>query len=183
MGKFYDGCDRVDSTQRVRLMHYRHHPRPVVEHGLVFVHQEFAIVVERDDLQLDADLLPQYLPGDDVRVVLHPRDDHLVSGVEVFAPVTAGYQVQTLGRAPDVDHLIGRRSVDEPPHGLSTGLIVVRGSLAERMHAAVHVGIVLEVVIADGVNDGSGFLSRGGVVEVHQRLPVDLLAQDRKVLA
>ena len=44
------------------------------------------------------------------------------------------------------------------------------------------VGIVALVVTAEGVEDGAGFLGGGGVIEVDERMPVDLLVENREIL-
>src|SRR5690348_8207375 len=51
------------------------------------------------------------------------------------------------------------------------------------MHAAVHVGVVFAVVTDNGVQDLLRLLRGGGVIQVHQRLAVHSLRQDRKVAA
>ena len=44
------------------------------------------------------------------------------------------------------------------------------------------IGMVLAIVAAKLVNDALGSLSRGGVIQVNQRVPMYLLIQDRKIL-
>jgi hypothetical protein len=51
------------------------------------------------------------------------------------------------------------------------------------VHAAVNIGVVFLVVVAHGVDDGARLLAGGAVVQVCERVAVDLLVQDREVLA
>ena len=57
------------------------------------------------------------------------------------------------------------------------------GAIAECVYAAVHVGIIAAVVIADGLDHALGLLGGGGVVEVDQRMAVNLLREDREIAA
>ena len=114
--------------------------------------------------------------------MLHAGDDHLVAGFEVLAPVAAGHQVQPFGGPPHVDDLVGVRRVYESPHRFPSRLVVIRGALAQRMHPPVYVGVVMQVIVADCVNYGLGFLGSRRVVQIYQRLAVHFLVQDWKVL-
>src|SRR5688572_17847782 len=51
------------------------------------------------------------------------------------------------------------------------------------MNPAMDVSIVLFVVIPQGIEHSRGLLRGGGVVEVNQRMSVNLLVQDRKLPA
>src|SRR5918997_4025896 len=45
----------------------------------------------------------------------------------------------------------------------------------------MHVGVARLHGVHHGVDDGAGLLGRGGVVEIDERLAVDLLTEDRKL--
>ncbi len=57
------------------------------------------------------------------------------------------------------------------------------GPLAQRVHTPVDVGVVLRVVADEGIDHGLRLLAGGRAVEIHERLAVDFLVQDREVLA
>jgi len=48
---------------------------------------------------------------------------------------------------------------------------------------AVHIGVVVLVIMHQRVNHLARFLGRGGIVEINQRLAMDFLIQNRKILA
>jgi len=50
------------------------------------------------------------------------------------------------------------------------------------MHAPVYIGVMALIVISDAFNNTTGFLSGGGVVQVHEPLTVNLSLQDGKIL-
>src|SRR6266704_1489640 len=51
------------------------------------------------------------------------------------------------------------------------------------MHTTMDVGIIVTVIMFNGFNHRQRLLRRGGVVKIDQRLTVDLLVQNGKVLA
>ena len=44
------------------------------------------------------------------------------------------------------------------------------------------IGVVVLVVMAQRVEDGARFLRGGGVIEIDERMPVDLLVENREIL-
>ena len=65
---------------------------------------------------------------------------------------------------------------------LDPGLLVLGGRLlADRVDAAMDVGVVLAVVVRDGIDDDVRLLAARRRVEVDERMPVDLLLEDREV--
>ena len=51
------------------------------------------------------------------------------------------------------------------------------------MYTAVYIGIVMPVEITDRLYDTFGLLCSRSVIEIDQWVPIDLLLQNRKVLA
>ena len=152
-----------------------------VQEFFVLVQEKLPVVVERGNLQDGAGLLGEDLPGDDVGVVLHPRDDYLVAFADVLAAVGLGDEVDSLGGSPDVDELVVLGGIDEAADLAAGGLVVVGGVLAEGVNAAMDVGVLGYVVVDQGVDDALGFLAGGGVVQVDQGVAVDFLVKDREV--
>ena len=67
--------------------------------------------------------------------------------------------------------------------GLGAGFLVGGGgALGEFVNAAVDVGAVHFVEAADGIDDRERLLRGGGAIQVHQRLAVDVLLEDREIL-
>ena len=60
-------------------------------------------------------------------------------------------------------------------------LVCPGGPFAQEVNAAVDIGAVAGVKADERIDDRLGFLGGGGVVEVDQRLAVDLLMQGREV--
>lgn len=51
------------------------------------------------------------------------------------------------------------------------------------MDAAVNIGIIALVIIYQSIDDALGFLRRGGIIKVDERLTVNLLVKDREISA
>ena len=97
-------------------------------------------------------------------------------------PQAAGHQVDAFGGAAHEDQLVLGAGVEEAL-GLGARLFVGRrGALAQLVHAAMDVGAIHLVELADGVDHRERLLRRGGVIQIHQRLAVDALLQDREIL-
>ena len=125
----------------------------------------------------------QPLPRDQVRVVLHLREDDLVTLAHVGASPGVRNEVDRLRRVAGKDHRLAGGCADEA-RDLLAGLLIGGGGLfAQGVHGAVDVRVV-RLVVADERVDHLPRLLRGRrVVQIDQPLPVDLPFEDRKVAA
>src|SRR5213593_2093052 len=82
-------------------MNHRDETSAFVEKLFEFIQPDFPIVVDGRDAQARAALLAENLPRNDVRVVLHRRDDHLIASLEVLSSITLGDEIDGLGCATD----------------------------------------------------------------------------------
>ncbi len=130
---------------------------------------------------MGAALLGQHLPGHDVRVVFHFRDEDFVPLVDLTAAVAVGDQVDGLGGAADEDDLARLFGADEPADLVAGRLVRGGGALAQLVDAAVDVGALLEVAPAQPVEHGERFLCGGRAVEVDQRVTVRLAGEGGEV--
>ena len=121
-------------------------------------------------------------------MVLHLGDADLVTGTEVERRTHGrvaegvGHQVDGLGDVLGEDHLVVP-AADEGGDGRAGLLVGVGRLLRQRVHAAVHVAVVLLDELALGVEHLPRLVRRRRVVEVDQRLAVDLARQHGEVLA
>ena len=115
--------------------------------------------------------------------MLHFREQNHVAGLEIFCAPGTGDEIDAFGRAAREDDFVGAFGVDEFCGAGAGGFKRVRRAVAQFMDAAMDVGVVVLVIMHQRVNHRAGLLRRGGVVEINQRLAVDLLVQDRKIRA
>ena len=142
--------------------------------------------VARDNGQvaeLGAGAAREQLPRHHVAVVLHLGKQDDVALLEVFVAPRIGDEVDAVGRAGGEDNLARLGGVEEFRGAFTGGFVAEGGAHRERVDATVDVGVVLPVIVRERVDDALRFLRRGGVVEIDERVPVDLLAKDGEISA
>ena len=154
---------------------------------------EPAVGGDRHPAQGGAGAAAGLLPRDEVGVVLHLGDEHLVTRAEgepvaVAAPTAVravgegvGDEVDRLGRVAGEDDLVGPRP-DEARDGVARRLVGVGALLGELVGTAVHGRVRALVEVALGVEHLAGLVRGRTRVEVDQRVPPAHGArQDREV--
>ena len=182
MGQINQGFGRVQRAEGVRQMDKGHQPDPAtVQQPLIFFQNQLAGIRERRHLQQRPSALAQHLPGHNVGMVLHGGDEDLVTGLDGAATEAAGHQIDAFGNVAGEDDFLSVGGVEKGPDLLARTLVGHRRTFRQQVHAAMDVGVVIAVAVADGVDHRLRFLHRGGIVQVHQRLAMHPLAQDRKI--
>jgi hypothetical protein len=156
--ELHDALDRVDGSDAVGDVHHRDEARPVgqsrLECGLI----EHTALVEGHDLQLDAGLIADELPGHDVGVVLHGGEYDLVAGVDPRPEPRLRHQVDRFGRAAGPDDLFATGRAQPVADLVARGFVAFGGDLREVVDAAVDVGVAAGVVGLQRVDDGARLL-------------------------
>ena len=114
-------------------------------------------------------------------MVLHLGEQDDVAFLQVRVAPGVGDEVDAVGGAGGENDLARLGGIDEFSGAFAGLLVGIGGAHRERVDAAVDVGVVVPVVVRERVDDALGLLGRGGVVEVDERLPVDLLVEDREI--
>ena len=145
------------------------------------VELEVAFVIDVEKPQRGPSLLGQHLPRHEVGVVLeHRRDDH-VPGTTVLHAIRLGDEVERLSRIARKDHFAARRCVQQRGNGIACRFEGIRALHAERVDAAMHVGIRGGVEARHGVEHLLRLLRRRGRVEIGQWLSVQFSRENRKI--
>ena len=126
--------------------------------------------------------LRQQLPRHDVAVMLHLREQHHIARLQILHAPRGRHQVNAFRGAPRKNDFLRARRIDELGRARAGGFKTGRGAIAQFMNAPVDVRIVVLVIMHQRVNDLARLLRRGGVVQIDQRLAVNLLVQYRKIL-
>ena len=142
------------------------------EELLELVHDQFAGIVDRRNLDHRAATLGDELPRHDVRMMLHDGQHDLVARPELGPAPARGDQVDSLGGAADEDDfaLIGR--AEELAGLLARAFHRLGRLLAHEVDAAVDVGVLGLVGMADRIDDGIGLLRARPIVEIYQLVVV-----------
>jgi hypothetical protein len=181
MGGLNDAFDRQHRAERVGDVRHGHQARARRQQLRERIELEFTAAVDGRHLERAAGLLAHHLPGDDVGVVLECGDEDLIAGAEAWPRVRLRDQIDALGGAAREDDLARRAGIDEAAHTLARTLERGRRRLAQGMHAAVHVGVRVHLVVVHRADHLQRALRGGGAVQVHQGMPVHAGAEDGKV--
>ena len=158
------------------------HFRLRTEQLLILRKQQLALVVHRRHAQLRALLRAQHLPRHDVRVMLHRGDQHFIAGADIRLPVRLRYEVERLRRPAREDDLARPRRVHKRPHRLARLLELLGRNLRQVMYATVNIRVLALVIPHQRVDHRPRFLRSRRIVQIHQRMPVHLRLQNRKIL-
>ena len=136
--------------------------------------RDAVVLVHAQVDQVGAGLAADLLPRDEVRVVLHDGDDHVVTGAEHGASQRASHEVQGLAGVPREDHLVAAGLAGLVHGAKERGDLVARlrdglGCLdREAIEAAQRVGVHGLVEAALRVENRSRALRGGGAVKKGQ---------------
>lgn len=127
--------------------------------------------------------LAQEVPGHDVGVVLHDREHDLVALLDVGLAPGRCHEVDGLGDIAGEDDFFTTRRVDEFRYLAARALVSLGRGIGEIVQAAVHVGVLALVGFRHAVEHRIRLLRRGGVVEIDQRLAINLHRQRGEILS
>ena len=173
--------DRVDGAKRIRDMADGDDLRALRQQLRERLEIDLAELVDRRDAQRGAGLLAEDLPRHDVRVVLQPRQQHLVAGLQRHPAVGLRDQVDAVGRARRQDDRTVIRRVDEARGLDARAFVELRRALAQQVGGAMDVRVGVPIVVVHRANHRFRLLAGVRAVEIHQRLAVHELAQNREV--
>src|ERR1019366_4968202 len=123
------------------------------------------------------------MPWNDIGVVLHDREDDLVALLDEGLAEGGSDQIDRFGRRFREDDLVYRAGVEEGAHAFPRRLIGFRRGIGEMMQTAMNIGVFVIGRVDHAVDDFPRFLRRRGIIEVNQRLAMDLGRKDWEILA
>ena len=167
----------IDGTESVGNMVDGHNTGLGREETFVGFKVENSLVAEGDGVQRGA----SELPWDDIGVVFHARDYHLVVASEVATREGGCHKVDALGGATGKDNLVMVAGLDERLH-LTAHRLISFGSLGgQMMGSAMDVAIERTIVAVESLDDPQRLLGGGSIVEIDQRMSVDGDIKDGKL--
>ena len=173
--------DGVHRSQHIRHMSDTDKLRPLGKKLFILVEQQLAPIVHRNHLEGNPPTGSEQLPGNDVAVMLHHRNNHFIALAHTLIAKARSEQVDALGGSARENHLVGTTRIDEPPHRLARSFVKLGGLLREVMHSTMYVRIDGVVFVYYRIHHHTRFLCRSAVIQIDQRLAVYFPAQYRKV--
>src|SRR6185437_1829056 len=148
---------------------------------LKLIHEQFAAIIDRRDAKTGAFFFTEHLPGHDVGVVLHRRNQHFVAFNHARPTAGLSDKVDGLGGSSDKYDLALSRRVQEALRGTARGVVRLGGFNGEQMDATVDVGVFLLVIARKGADHRARLLRGGAVVKVHELAAVHFSRQNREL--
>ena len=115
--------------------------------------------------------------------MLHFRQEDDVTRFEVFIAPSICHEVNAVGRPSGEDDFPCFGGIEKFGATFPGRFVGERRSHRKRVDAAVNIGIIALVIIYQSIDDALGFLRRGGIIKVDERLTVNLLVKDREISA
>ena len=153
----------------------------IADEVLHVIQGEHAIGIDRNDLQFDSQPFPKQLPGDDVRMMLHGRDEYFISTFKRADAPRVGDQIDRFRGAPRVDDLVGGTGIDEVGDALPGGFESLGRLDAQFVRGPMDIGCSHGIVGVDGLDHRPRLGCRGGTVQIDQRLAVYGSLQNREL--
>ena len=175
VGGGIDRPQRVGDVDEGKELHLGREKFPETLHG------QLVTVVDREKTELRAGLPGEDLPRHEIAVVLHLREEDDVALAEKRAAPGLRHEVNRLRGSASEDDLFLAGRVEEAGDPLARAFVLLRGAGAQLVHAAMDVAVVALVVPRERLDDGARLLRSGGVIEIDQRLVVDLLVENREL--
>src|SRR5579863_3708251 len=141
------------------------------------------VIVDRSDLKVRSLFFTENLPGNNVRMVLHGCDQHLVAFSYKSSAIGVGHEIDCFGCAANKNDFPDVSCIQKPLHGLPRCFMCVRRLCGEVMYSTMNVGVLLFIVAGNCADHGLGLLRCGRIIEVHQFLAVDWARKNGEIVA
>ena len=115
-------------------------------------------------------------------MMFHAGDNNFIPAGEVAATEGGGHKVDALGGTPCEDNLMAMAGIDKLLHLTADSLVAVGGLGGQMVRPAVDVGVEVEVIVVQGIDDRERLLRGGRIVEVDERVAMHLPVKYRELL-
>ena len=123
------------------------------------------------------------MPGHDVGVVFHNRQDDFIARLHAGGRPTVGYKIDRLRCARGKNNMLIRRRIQKPRNGGSGGFILVCCKVRKVVQATVNIGIFMTIGGSYRVYHHLRLLRGCAIIKVNQRFAVHLPRQNRELAA
>ena len=182
VGNAHDLVNGVHRSEHVRHMGDADDFGARREELFVVGHTKIAHFIDRNDAQASALAFCHELPRHDVGMMLDGGDDNLVALVYKGLAKRACHEVDGFGRAAGEDNLFAASRIEEAAHRVAGLLVELGGLLRQVVHATVHIGIDVQILVAHGIEHTQRLLRGCRIVEIDQRPAIDLAREYREVV-
>ena len=172
----------IAATQNIADVHQAHQAGAVGELAAEVFEIQLTGLRDSHMAQNTAGALGQQLPWHQIAVVLHQREQHLITLTQIGVTPAAGDEIDRLAGVTgehDFARAGGTHELRRHRAGCFKGF---GGPGTELMSTAMNVGVVCGVVLLQGLQHLARLLTGGGVIEVNQRTAIRrVLTKDREI--
>jgi hypothetical protein len=158
----------VAAAQRVADVHQTHQSGALGQLRLEILDIQAAIVRNPDMAQDTTGALSQKLPGHQVAVVLHHREQHLVSFTEIGIAPAASHEVDRLTGIAREDNFASATRANKVSRRRASRFKRLCGTGTELMGTPMNIGVIAAVITLHRIDHLLRLLTRRGVVEIDQ---------------
>ena len=145
--------------------------------------EKISLIIDIDPFQDGALALAQKMPWHDIGVMLHDRKHDLVAFPDEGFAEGSRDQIDRFGRRFREDDLTDGAGVEKCAYAFPRRLIGIRRGIGEIMQAAMDIGVFVVGRMDHAIDDLPRFLCRGGIIEINERLAVNISRKDGEILA
>ena len=114
--------------------------------------------------------------------MLHLCHNHLIVFLHLTFAERRSHEINRLCGASCEHDLLNLPSIDKPTHLLTCRLMQIRRLLTQIMHPTMHIGIHIDILIPHRIQHTQRFLRCCSIVEIYQRLLINLSQQNGEIL-
>lgn len=174
-------ANRVDGAQHVADVSAANEFGLVREQLLIRIKVECTQICHGYDSKDGSLSLAHHLPRDNVAMMLHRTDDDFIISMNESFSKSESEEVDAFCGTSREENLGRGTSIDKGSYSFSTGLMQFGGLLGKEMHASVDIGIDIIIFIDHRLNHLFGLLGCGTIVEINERMVIDLSTEDGKI--
>lgn len=114
-------------------------------------------------------------------MMLHPGNDNLIIFLNVASTPTLRHQVNAFGCPAHKDNLARCSGIEKAARLFAGRLVSIGRARRQLVRSTMYVEVFVFIKVTQAVNDRLRLLPSRAVIEPDQRMPIDLLLQNRKI--
>ncbi len=174
MCQFHDLLDRCHCAKRIGHMGDCDKLGTLGQALFEFLDMEHALVIHRREDKLRALSLPDEMPGNDIGVMLHDRQEDFIALADIWHAISISDRIDRLSSVLREHNFVDGANVQKTANCFARLFISVCCSIREKMQTAMHICIFICVCMGNSVNDALRLLRRSTIIQINKRLAMNL---------
>ncbi len=162
-------------------MRYGDELRSFVKEIFIFINDQLAAFVHRDDANSRTLCFSHHLPWNDIRMMFHLTKYDFIARAKEFSSVTMRYEIDRFGCSANENTLLRFFCIDKFAYFFACGFVGGRCFLRKIMNSAMDIRMFFLEVCRAALYNHIRNLGRCGVIQIPQRLSIYLLREHGKI--